>query len=111
MFGYKGQHMNVLSWLWQLPQNILGLLVAIITRVKNLLTFIFNKGVQRREGVFRVGGENQYFHVNPVINDIGQIVDYRIEFKIGKFEPTSVTSNIKGEVIVMAVDVGDAKRK
>lgn len=103
--------MNALSWLWQLPQNILGLLVAIITRVKNLLTFIFNKGVQRRKVLFRVGGENQFFHVNPVINDIGQIIDYRIEFKVGKFESTSVTSNIKGEVIVMADDVGDTKRR
>lgn len=102
--------MNVLSWLRQLPQNILGFLVVIITRAKNLLTFIINKG-QRREVLFRVGGENQYFHVNPVINDIGQIVDYRIEFKVGKFEPTSVTSNIKEEVIVMADDVGDIKRR
>lgn len=100
--------MNVLSWLRQLPQNILGFLVVIITRAKNLLTFIINKG-QRREVLFRVGGENQYFHVNPVINDIGQIVDYRIEFKVGKFEPTS--SNIRGEVIVMADDVGDVKRR
>ena len=101
----------MLSWLWRLPQNILGLLVAIITRVKNLLTFIFNKGVQRRKVLFRVGGKNQFFHVNPVINDIGQIIDYRIDFKVGKFEPTSVTSNIKGEVIVMADDVGDTKRR
>lgn len=53
--------MNVLSWLWQLPKNILGLLVVITTRVKNLLTFIFN--------------------------------------------------NIKGEIIVMADDVGDVKRR
>lgn len=103
--------MNVLSWLWQLPQNILGLLVVIITRAKNLLTFIINKGVQRREVLFRVGGENQYFHVNPVFNDIGQIVDYRIDLKVGKFEPTSVTSNIKEEVIVMADGVGDIKRR
>lgn len=99
--------MNVLSWLWQLPQNVLGLLVVIITRAKNLLTFIFNKDVKRRKGVFRVGGENQYFHVSPVINDIGQIVDYRIEVKVGNFEPTSVTSNIKGGVIVMADDLGE----
>lgn len=91
--------MNVLSWLWQLPQNILGLLVVIITRVKNLLTFIFNKSVQRREGLFRVGGENQYFHVNPVINDIGQIVDYRIEFKVGNFEPTSVTQTSRERLL------------
>lgn len=26
--------MNVLSWLWQLPQNILGLLVVVVTRAK-----------------------------------------------------------------------------
>lgn len=91
--------MNVLSWLWQLPQNILGLLVVIITRAKNLLTFIINKGVQRREVLFRVGGENQYFHVNPVFNDIGQIVDYRIEFKVGKFEPTSVTQTSRKKLL------------
>lgn len=72
----------------------------------DLSTFVDNKGVKRWEGLFRVGGENQYFHVNPVINDIGQIIDYRIDFKVGKFELTSVTSNIKGEVIVMADDVG-----
>ena len=71
----------------------------------DLSTFVDNKGVQRWEGLFRVGGDNQYFHVNPVINDIGQIVDYRIDFKVGKFELTSVTSNIKGEVIVMAENV------
>ena len=71
----------------------------------DLSTFVDNKGVQRWEGLFRVGGENQYFHVIPVINDIGQIVDYRIDFKVGKFELTSVTSNIKGEVIVMAENV------
>lgn len=72
----------------------------------DLSTFVDNKGVKRWEGLFRVGGENQYFHVNPIINDIGQIIDYRIDFKVGKFELTSVTSNIKGEVIVMADDVG-----
>lgn len=72
----------------------------------DLSTFVDNKGIKRWEGLFRVGGENQYFHVNPVINDIGQIIDYRIDFKVGKFELTSVTSNIKGEVIVMADDVG-----
>ena len=72
----------------------------------DLSTFVDNKGVQRWEGLFRVGGDNQYFHVIPIINDIGQIIDYRIDFKVGKFELTSVTSNIKGEVIVMSENVG-----
>ena len=71
----------------------------------DLSTFVDTKGIQRWEGLFRVGGDNQYFHVNPVVNDIGQIIDYRIDFKVGKFELTSVTSNIKGEVIVMAENV------
>ena len=72
----------------------------------DLSTFVDTKGVKRWEGLFRVGGTNQYFHVNPVINDIGQIIDYTIDFKVGKFELTSVTSNIKGEVIVMSENVG-----
>ena len=67
----------------------------------DLSTFVDNKGVKRWEGLFRVGGDNQYVHVNPVINDIGQIIDYTIDFKVGKFELTSATSNIRGEVIVM----------
>ena len=31
---HVGKHMNVLLWLWQLPQNILGLLAVIIARAK-----------------------------------------------------------------------------
>lgn len=67
----------------------------------DLSTFVDPKGVQRWEGLFRVGSPNQYLHVNPIINDIGQIIDYEIIFKVGKFELSSTASNIKGEVIVM----------
>lgn len=70
----------------------------------DLSTFVDPKGVQRWEGLFRVGSPNQYLHVNPIINDIGQIIDYEIIFKVGKFELSSTASNIKGEVIVMADD-------
>lgn len=68
----------------------------------DLSTFVDPKGVQRWEGLFRVGSPNQYLHVNPIISDIGQIIDYEIIFKVGKFELSSTASNIKGEVIVMA---------
>lgn len=67
----------------------------------DLSTFVDNKGVQRWEGLFRVGGENQFVHVNPIINDIGQIVDYEIIFKVGSFEISSTSSKIQGEIIVM----------
>lgn len=70
----------------------------------DLSTFVDPKGVQRWEGLFRVGSPNQYLHVNPIINDIGQIIDYEIIFKVGKFELSSTASNIKGEVIVMSDD-------
>lgn len=70
----------------------------------DLSTFVDPKGIQRWEGLFRVGSPNQYLHVNPIINDIGQIIDYEIIFKVGKFELSSTASNIKGEVIVMADD-------
>ncbi len=70
----------------------------------DLSTFVDPRGVQRWEGLFRVGSPNQYLHVNPIISDIGQIIDYEIIFKVGKFELSSTASNIKGEVIVMADD-------
>lgn len=70
----------------------------------DLSTFVDPRGIQRWEGLFRVGSPNQYLHVNPIINDIGQIIDYEIIFKVGKFELSSTASNIKGEVIVMADD-------
>lgn len=70
----------------------------------DLSTFVDPKGVQRWEGLFRVGSPSQYLHVRPIISDIGQIIDYEIIFKVGKFEISSTASNIKGEVIVMAED-------
>lgn len=70
----------------------------------DLSTFVDSKGVQRWEGLFRVGGPKQGLYVNPIISDIGQIIDYEVIFKAGKFELSSTASNIKGEVIVMADD-------
>lgn len=70
----------------------------------DLSTFVDPRGVQRWEGLFRVGGAKQSIRVDPVINDIGQIIDYTITFKVGQFEISSTASNIKGEVIVMDDD-------
>lgn len=67
----------------------------------DLSTFVDTRGTQRWEGLFRVGGENQFVHVNPIINDLGQIVDYEIIFKVGSFEISSTASKIQGEIIVM----------
>lgn len=67
----------------------------------DLSTFVDNKGVQRWEGLFRLGGTKQFVHVNPIINDIGQIIDYEIIFKVGSFEISSTSSKIQGEIIVM----------
>lgn len=67
----------------------------------DLSTFVDTRGIQRWEGLFRVGGENQFVHVNPIINDMGQIVDYEIIFKVGSFEISSTSSKIQGEIIVM----------
>ena len=53
------------------------------------------------EGEMRVGGKNQFFHVKPVINDLEQIVDYEIVFKVGKFEISSTSSKVDGEIIIM----------
>lgn len=67
----------------------------------DLSTFVDTRGIQRWEGLFRVGGENQFVHVNPIINDIGKIIDYEIIFKVGSFEISSTASKIQGEIIVM----------
>lgn len=38
------------------------------------------------EGSFRVGGQNEYLKVEPVVNSSGQIIDYTISMKAGNIE-------------------------
>ena len=43
-------------------------------------------GITYYEGTMKVGGENQYLRVTPVISDTtGLIIDYDIKFKVGTF--------------------------
>lgn len=55
-------------------------------------------GVKRYEGAMRVGGDDEYIKVIPVVSDAGVITNYRLEFKAGKFEITTEATNINGEM-------------
>lgn len=65
----------------------------------DLSTFIDDYNRQHWEGAFRIGGEDQYLLVEPIINN-GQIVSYNIKFVVGAFELSAQASNINGELIV-----------
>ena len=65
----------------------------------DLSTFIDDYNNQHYEGAFRVGGENQYLLVEPIITN-GVITDYNIKFVVGAFELSAQASNINGELIV-----------
>lgn len=65
----------------------------------DLSTFVDDYMNQHYEGAFRVGGENQYLQVEPIVIN-GQITDYNIRFVVGAFELSATASNINGELIV-----------
>ena len=65
----------------------------------DLSTFVDDYSHQHYEGAFRVGGENQYLQVEPIVIN-GQITDYNIKFVVGAFELSATASNINGELIV-----------
>lgn len=65
----------------------------------DLSTFIDDYNHQHYEGAFRVGGENQYLQVEPIVQN-GIITDYNIKFVVGSFELSATASNINGELIV-----------
>lgn len=55
---------------------------------------------KRYEGDFRVGGDNQFIRVEPIVNDREEVVDYSITIQVGSFQISSVASKINGEIIV-----------
>ena len=55
---------------------------------------------KRYEGDFRVGGDNQFIRVEPVVNDREEVVDYKITIQVGSFQISSTASKINGEIIV-----------
>lgn len=67
----------------------------------NLSTLIDEKtGEKRWQGAMRVGGDDQYLEVRPIIVN-GEISGYDITFKVGNFEISSTASNINGELVIM----------
>src|SRR5574344_538382 len=59
------------------------------------------EGTTYYEGTMRVGGENQYLRVTPVIDDItGLIVDYDIVFKVGTFTAEADLTSFDGAFYV-----------
>ena len=55
---------------------------------------------KRYEGDFRVGGDNQFIRVEPIVNDREEITDYTITIQVGSFQISSSASKINGEIIV-----------
>lgn len=68
----------------------------------DLSTFVDDYGRPHYEGEFRVGGSEQYLHVQPVLDEWNMPTgDYNITFKVGSFELSSSASQINGELIIM----------
>ena len=66
-----------------------------------LSTIMGQLGVaDRYEGSMRVGGEDEYLLVEPVVEQ-GRVVKYRITFKVGNFEVSSEASRVNGELVIM----------
>lgn len=58
-------------------------------------------GSVRYEGAMRVGGDNEYFEVEPYNIENGKPKDYHVTFRAGNFEITAMASNINGTLYVM----------
>lgn len=72
------------------------------SNIWDLSTFIDDNGIQHYKGKFRVGDENEYLLVDPILDEMGIPTGrYKISFKMGSFEVTTEFSRINGELIVM----------
>ena len=68
----------------------------------DLSTFVDDFGRNHYEGEFRVGGGEQYLHVQPILDSNNMPTgEYRIDFKAGVFELTATANRINGELVVM----------
>lgn len=66
-----------------------------------LSTIMGQLGVaDRYEGSMRVGGEDEYLLVEPIVAQ-GRVIKYKIVFKVGNFEVSSEASRVNGELVVM----------
>lgn len=68
----------------------------------DLSTFIDDLGRRHYEGEFRVGGSEQYIHVQPILDSYNMPTgQYNITFKVGSLEISSTANRINGELLVM----------
>ena len=66
-----------------------------------LSTIMGQLGVaDRYEGSMRVGGEDEYLLVEPIVAQ-GRVIKYKIVFKVGNFEVSSEASRVNGELVIM----------
>lgn len=57
-------------------------------------------GTQLRSGAFRVGGNNKYLEVIPIVNSQGVIVDYEFTLNVGAFEISTERTSLNSELII-----------
>ena len=69
-----------------------------------LSTITLEDGSTRYEGAMRVGGDDEYFEVEPynIVNGVPQ--DYHVKFKAGNFEISAQASSINGILYIQEND-------
>lgn len=68
----------------------------------DLSTFVDDLGRNHYEGEFRVGGDKQCIHVQPILDSHNMPTgEYNITFKVGAFELSATANIINGELVVM----------
>lgn len=66
----------------------------------DLSTFIDKRGFHHYRGRLRVGGAEQYLHVDPILDGDVPTGEYNITFKVGNFEVSSTSSQINGDLVI-----------
>lgn len=68
--------------------------------------------VKHYEGTVRMGGDDQYLHVTPIVQT-GVVTGYNIDFKVGNFTVTAIGSivngqfevrNLRGDTVYFSID-------
>ena len=67
----------------------------------SLSTIIDESGKKYYQGAWRVGSEDEYIEVEPVVNDRDEITDYHVHIVAGALDISSTATKIKGDIILM----------
>jgi photosystem II stability/assembly factor-like uncharacterized protein len=100
--GALGAHQLYAEFLAAISAN-LGVITdgAMVGNENNLWALsriMEDDGVTTRyyEGTVRMGGEDQYLHINPITQN-GVVIGYNIDFRVGNFTVTAVGSIVNGK--------------